>query len=76
LASDADIPPAFLSGIIPWSTEDPADDGGEGAFGFQDNPPGLGRGAGPGPGPVVEEGFSNAAILSRNEPGLGFGGGG
>jgi len=54
--------------------------GGEGTFGFQDaNPDGLGRGAGAGwlvgTGAVVEADFSNAAILSRKEPGFGLGGG-
>jgi hypothetical protein len=50
------------------------EEGGDGALGFQDIPPGgLGRGGG-GPGAVGL--FSNAAIRSRNEPGFGFEGGG
>ena len=54
------------------------EDGGEGTFGFQvANPEGLGRGAGA-DCPVAAAGvadFSKAAILSRKEPGFGFGGG-
>lgn len=72
-ASDADIPPAFLSdgaGTFPAD----GDDGGDGTLGFHEIPPGLGRGAG-GPGAGPPAGFSNAAILSRKDPGLGFGGG-
>jgi hypothetical protein len=53
------------------------EDGGDGTFGFQDaNPEGLGRGAGGGLWPTDAGAVSNAAILSRKEPGLGFGGGG
>lgn len=74
-ASDADIPPVFLSTDGPLSTAD-GDDGGEGTLGFHCNPPGLGRGAvaGPGGGAAFPPGFSNAAILSRSELTLGFGG--
>ena len=54
------------------------EDGGDGAFGFQDaNPEGLGRGGGgacPADAVVVAD-FSKAAILSRKEPGFGLGGG-
>lgn len=51
--------------------------GGEGTLGFQDwKPAGLGRGAGAGAGAVDAADFSNAAILSRSEPGFGLGGGG
>ena len=50
-------------------------DGGDGGLGFHERPPGFGRGTGAGPGAGPAAGFSNAAILSRNEPGLGLGGG-
>jgi hypothetical protein len=54
------------------------EDGGDGTFGFQvANPEGLGRGAGalcPADAGAVAE-FSNAAILSRKDPGFDFGGG-
>jgi hypothetical protein len=71
LASDADIPPAFLSDVAGSALA--GDDGGDGALGFHDTPPGFGRGAGAGPGGgFPATGFSNAAILSRNEPTLGF----
>lgn len=80
-ASEADIPPiGFLSGTWERSGEDADALGGEdgdGALGFQASPPGFGRGAGAGRSTGVEAGlFSNAAILSRREPGFGFGGGG
>lgn len=77
LASEADIAPvAFNGGEEAWSVDlEDGEDGGDGTFGFQDapaNPEGLGRGAGGGlwAGAVAED--SNAAILSRKEPGLGF----
>lgn len=38
------------------------------------NPAGFGRGAGAGAGAAAEADFSKAAILSRSEPTLGFGG--
>jgi hypothetical protein len=78
LASEADIAPvAFKGGEAACSVvlED-GEDGGDGTFGFQDaNPEGLGRGAGGGLWPADVGGVdedSNAAILSRKEPGLGF----
>jgi len=76
-ASDADIPPV-LTVDGPCSLDADGEDGGEGALGFQDeNPAGFGRTAGPGGGgAAVVDDFSNAAILSRRDPGFGFGGGG
>jgi hypothetical protein len=52
------------------------DDGGEGTLGFQaENPAGLGRTAGAWPGGgAADADFSNAAILSRRDPGFAFGG--
>ena len=77
LASDADIPAALdveaACSVLPAD----GDSGGVGALGFQDaKPAGFGRGAGAGAWGAEDADFSNAAILSRNEPGLGFGGGG
>lgn len=43
-------------------------DGGDGATGFHDTPPGLGRGGGGTLAGTEAAGFSNAAILSRREP--------
>lgn len=76
LASDADIVPAFNDGEAAWSMVlEEGEDGGDGTFGFQDaNPDGLGRGGG-GLCSTDAGAVSNAAILSRKEPGLGFGGG-
>lgn len=77
-ASDADIPPGFTAEGEACSVA-PAegDTGGDGALGFHDwNPAGLGRGAGAGAGAADVADFSNAAILSRSEPGFGFAGGG
>lgn len=70
-------PVAFNGGEEACSVDlEEGDGGGDGTFGFQDaNPEGLGRGAGGGLWPVdagVEAEDSNAAILSRKEPGLGF----
>lgn len=76
-ASDADIPPALLLALrSDEASAAEGDDGGVGSLGFHEIPPGLGRsaGAGPGRGPVPA-GFSKAAILSRRDPGFGFGGG-
>jgi len=68
IASDADIP----LDVRPGS----GDRGGEGAFGFHDwRVEGLGRGAGAGVGAALLLAFSNAAILSRREPGFDFGDG-
>lgn len=69
-ASDADIPPTFLSDVA--CSAPLGDDGGDGTLGFHNTPPGFGRGAGTGPGDEFSVGFSNAAILSRSEPTLGF----
>jgi hypothetical protein len=52
----------------------PGDEGGESGLGFHCSPPGFGLGGG-GPCVFVSGFFSNAAILSLNEPGFGFGGG-
>jgi hypothetical protein len=55
---------------------------GERGRGFHETaPPGLGRTGGGAPPPELEEdesdlGFSNAAMRSRSDPGLGFGAGG
>jgi hypothetical protein len=77
LASEADIAPvAFEEGEAAWSIVlEEGEDGGDGTFGFQAE--GLGRGAGglcTADAGVAE--VSNAAILSRKEPGLGLWGGG
>jgi len=67
-ASDADIPLVLRSNS--------GDCGGEGTFGFHDcRVEGFGRGAGAGGGAEPLLAFSNAAILSRREPGFGFGDG-
>jgi hypothetical protein len=52
--------------------------GGLGGLGFHETPPaGLGRnGGGARAGSLPALGFSKAAMRSRSEPGLGFGGGG
>jgi hypothetical protein len=52
--------------------DNPGEEGGEWALGFHDTAPDFGRVGGPGTG--AKDGFSKAAILSRREPGLGFGG--
>ena len=69
-ASEADIPPVFFSDAA--CSVEPGDDGGDGTLGFHETPPGFGRGTDGGEFPAAAAGFSNAAILSRNEPTLGF----
>ena len=77
LASVADMPPAFGTEVLAFSAGGFGELGGEGTLGFQDwKPAGLGRGAGAGAGVAAAADFSNAAILSRSEPGFGLGGGG
>lgn len=82
LASDADIPPIFAGGddacsvdVVPVAAAG-GEFGGDGTLGFQvAKPAGFGRGAGAGPGAgAADADFSKAAILSRSEPGFGFGG--
>ena len=78
LASEADIDPVDLNeeGVALSTLLEEGDDGGDGAFGFQEaNPCGFGRGTGAGPtGVDAVADFSKAAILSRMEPGFGLGG--
>lgn len=83
LASDADIPPIFAGGgddacsadVVAVAGAD-GEVGGDGTLGFQvAKPAGFGRGPGAGPGAGADDAdFSKAAILSRSEPGFGFGG--
>ena len=79
LASAADIPADAAADNAPSSFAacGGGDDGGETGLGFHEaNPAGLGLGAGgAGAGPDDVDDFSNAAMRSRKEPGLGFGGG-
>jgi len=79
LASDADMPATFEEEEVDelaCSVVDAAgEEGGDGTLGFQvAKPAGFGRGAGAGPEGAADADFSNAAILSRSEPTLGFGG--
>lgn len=68
IASDADIPLDLRSGS--------GECGGEGTFAFHDwRVEGFGRGAGGAGGAALLLAFSKAAILSRREPGFGFGDG-
>lgn len=76
LASDADIPPALADDDAASVLPADGDEGGDGTLGFQEEKPaGFGRGAGAGAGAAADADFSKAAILSRREPGFGFGGG-
>lgn len=79
MASDADMPAGLGGAEVDGGSATVAggEPGGEGGFGFHvAKPAGLGRGGGGAEAVVEVEDFSNAAILSRKEPGFGFAGGG